>query len=277
MVVIGWWTRFGLITCHVVLLGAIFLLRGTASDSASCWGFFWLLLVLFFYQRAIGNPGFVTKEFSSGLVGEAATHSHCSICEMDVPLRSKHCKKCGYCVERYGALALPSPRLRGPRLTQVSMITVDHHCTILAACVGARNHPQFVDYLVFQSILCLHWVWIVFIELVFDAVLSVLWGVPCVLVLLGCAAIPVVLLIQHIFLILTNQTSWEFYRRERISYLANLDEEILPFDEGILRNIRVFCCLIRCGASPDWKLPPPRIIKKKKKGTCWNNKYYSCC
>lgn len=49
----------------------------------------------------------------------------CPTCMIRKPVRSKHCRECGYCVAR-----------------------MDHHCVWLDGCVGLQNHGRFVGFLV---------------------------------------------------------------------------------------------------------------------------------
>jgi len=51
----------------------------------------------------------------------------CPTCMIRKPIRSKHCRECGYCVAR-----------------------MDHHCVWLDGCVGLQNHGRFVLFLVFH-------------------------------------------------------------------------------------------------------------------------------
>jgi palmitoyltransferase len=262
------------------LLTAIFILRGTVMDLSSVCGSILGLAVFWTYLRAIKDPGYIRANpqapQSTLSSFQDELHLHCDTCNIDIPLRAKHCKHCGYCVERYGTP--PARRPSNRRLDLISFFA-DHHCSILACCVGGNNHVAFVDYLVVESALCLYWCWILIDESIFQAIHPWIWATLVTLAVVGCTAIPVALLIQHLLLIMTNQTSWEFYRRDRIPYLADLDEEVLPFDQGCVANINTFCCRMRDPKTRkmEWSMPPRSVLRKKKKGTCWNNKYYSCC
>ncbi|XP_071482390.1 palmitoyltransferase ZDHHC12-B-like [Diadema antillarum] len=148
----------------------------------------------------------------------------CSYCRVKQPVRTKHCDDCGRCVRRF-----------------------DHHCPWLENCVGERNHRFFWFFLLFQSTLI---IWAI----------KITWGgfhwhptiqdwlranalcLICMLVLSISAAAVVSLLGCHTFMLLTNQTTWEFMSRHRITYLRNLDESANPFDEGYCRNCLKFFC-----------------------------------
>lgn len=249
----GWWTRCGLLITHCVLLLWIGCTRGTCVDRVSAVGVVLCVLTWWAYRRAIQDPGFILPASDSSMM--VAGDGKCQVCRIQPPLRSKHCSKCGRCVDRY-----------------------DHHCSILAVCVGSKNHAAFWDYLLIESGLCLYFLVILVHETVFEVRHSWLLSIPLLLVLISCSAIPTVLLIQHSFLAMTNQTSWEFYRRDRIHYLAHLDEHVMPFDQGCWQNTLFFCFTMRRGHTRPWLLPAaPIMLSKQKKGTCWNNKHYSCC
>jgi len=65
---------------------------------------------------------------------------YCTVCNIEQPFRSKHCKDCDRCVAKY-----------------------DHHCPwlgntflkenkLLGNCIGEKNHFWFYWFLVFQSV-----------------------------------------------------------------------------------------------------------------------------
>lgn len=166
-----------------------------------------------------------------------------------------------------------------------ALLRIDHHCTILAACVGAGNHAQFWDYLLAETVTIGFWIAVVFKETFLDEKLPFLWGSATLLGLLSAIAVPGGLFVFHTFLALTNQTTWEVYAHSRVPYLKGIDEDVMPFDEGIRKNLFLFCVRLRkprrqhsSQPSVDWTLPAPhKLAKKVKRGNCWNNQYYSCC
>lgn len=153
-----------------------------------------------------------------------STPRKCSYCNLKQPVRTKHCEECGRCVRRF-----------------------DHHCPWLENCVGERNHRFFWFFLLLQATLI---IW----------ALKITWGsfhwhptiqawlrenalyLVCMLVLSLSSAAVVSLLCCHTFMLLTNQTTWEFMSRHRITYLRNLGESVNPFDEGYCRNCLKFFC-----------------------------------
>jgi hypothetical protein len=52
---------------------------------------------------------------------------HCTVCRIDQPMRTKHCRECGKCIA-----------------------THDHHCPWIGVCVGEKNKKRFYCYLVVQ-------------------------------------------------------------------------------------------------------------------------------
>ena len=44
---------------------------------------------------------------------------------------------------------------------------------------------------------------------------------------------------------ISGQTTWEMASRFKLSYLRDLDPPINPFDEGLIRNVCRFLCVLR--------------------------------
>jgi palmitoyltransferase len=57
----------------------------------------------------------------------------CRTCLIEKPARSKHCQRCGVCVEKF-----------------------DHHCAWLGNCVGLKNYKHYIHFLVWHAFLTLY-------------------------------------------------------------------------------------------------------------------------
>ncbi|XP_033643478.1 probable palmitoyltransferase ZDHHC12 [Asterias rubens] len=142
----------------------------------------------------------------------------CDFCEVKQPIRSKHCEDCSRCVRKF-----------------------DHHCPWLENCVGESNHRFFWLFLLTETTLVL-WTfqitWGAFrwkITLYDWLQANALFFVCIVIIALAGSAL-FGLLCCHSYMMITNQTTWEFMSHNRITYLRDLDESENPFDEGYLKN-----------------------------------------
>ena len=87
---------------------------------------------------------------------------------------------------------------------------------------------------------------------------------------------PFGLLVFQTWLIFSNQTTWEWMKHDDIYYLEDLDEEILPFDLGCIKNGREFLFKMHL---PGYLWDVPSEIYQEgyePPSNCCNNKYYSC-
>lgn len=93
-----------------------------------------------YYLASTSDPGYLPIATPTALAPSqeetiaAAPHLYCSTCNIyPRPLRSKHCRTCDRCVERF-----------------------DHHCPMIANCVGKKNAPYFWGFTVHQclNLLC---------------------------------------------------------------------------------------------------------------------------
>ena len=94
--------------------------------------------------------------------------------------------------------------------------------------------------------------------------------------LIICMLVPVGLFVFHVYLMLTNQTSWEVNKRSKISYLKELPESVFPFSEGIVKNTIGFWC---GNEKKEWEISQENVRQQMRKpnNNIWNNDYYSCC
>ena len=156
----------------------------------------------------------------------------CKFCKIsELPLRSNHCEKCERCIRKY-----------------------DHHCKLIGGCIGENNHLVFVLFLFTQSL--------IFVLGIFALIkrLSVQQNFVKILMFGYIAIIGFIVsvfgiyFIFHIYLLLTNQTTYEIFHKNQCPYLRIFKQERIkiyldrgielganfsfhPFDSGIRKNI----------------------------------------
>ena len=75
-----------------------------------------------YLKTSFSDPGYIPQ--GTAKEGLSRHPKYCSTCRLMKPERSKHCRVCNRCVARF-----------------------DHHCPFSGNCVGARNDPYFVLFL----------------------------------------------------------------------------------------------------------------------------------
>lgn len=169
-------------------------------------------------------------------------NENCEICNItNLALRSHHCKKCGICVLKF-----------------------DHHCTFMNVCIGENNHLIFIFFLFSQIIAISFGLYGLFKTITlflkknkrssyFDIPASIFIFVFILLFYFGYCSI---LFLFHIYLVSTNQTTYEIFHKEKCPYIGifkiernkilnerGIDVEPTyayhPFDSGIKNNIKL--------------------------------------
>lgn len=160
--------------------------------------------------------------------GETGQHPRqvyhfCSKCRITQPLRSKHCDECNKCVRQY-----------------------DHHCNCAGTCIGQDNRRLFLLYVMMQTIEA-YWNVSITCSLYRSRSTAGEWiqynGGYLILhlALLGALFLNVLLCFMHWYFVVTNQTTWEFSRRDKITYLKHLPSEHMnPFHRGSCVNLALF-------------------------------------
>ncbi|CAH1785800.1 unnamed protein product [Owenia fusiformis] len=165
---------------------------------------------------------------------------YCDYCEIDQPMRSRHCEDCGHCVRKF-----------------------DHHCPWLETCVGERNHKIFWLFLL-TKVAVIGWtLLIIFNAIVYKAAWNE-WGYSNVLYIIDSLILVISGLVViglwgfHTYIMGTNITTWEMVSRRRITYLKYLDEDFNPFHEGYIKNILYFLCVCN---ERNWEIVYRKNVK----------------
>eukprot|EP01095_Lingulamoeba_sp_RSL-Kostka_P005548 TRINITY_DN168_c0_g2_i1.p1 TRINITY_DN168_c0_g2~~TRINITY_DN168_c0_g2_i1.p1 ORF type:complete len:315 (+),score=48.72 TRINITY_DN168_c0_g2_i1:43-987(+) len=190
---------------------------------------FWLIFNIYFnYLMAIfTSPGHTPETYSINEEYDEddieSVFKFCRSCKKPKPPRAHHCSVCNRCVLR-----------------------MDHHCPWVANCVGHGNYKYFVLFLFWLSVSCLY-ICIMTIspfQLVsttkkypVDGISGSTIGFAMIL----CASVSFAvggMLLWHLYLIYSQQTSIEFYlnRSDSIDAKKLNIEWHNPYDLGIHKN-----------------------------------------
>eukprot|EP01111_Echinosteliopsis_oligospora_P012193 TRINITY_DN4152_c0_g1_i4.p1 TRINITY_DN4152_c0_g1~~TRINITY_DN4152_c0_g1_i4.p1 ORF type:complete len:273 (+),score=18.07 TRINITY_DN4152_c0_g1_i4:283-1101(+) len=151
--------------------------------------------------------------------GEGFT-KNCKTCKQPKPQRAHHCHICRKCVLR-----------------------MDHHCPWVNNCVGFANHKYFVLFLLYLWIGTLFMATISFLPFLKSNDYAVPGGVLFVFVMCVSVCFAVgILLGWHIYLVVSGQTTIEFYYNKTKEKQARQRGEIHyhDYDLGRVKNFQVF-------------------------------------
>jgi palmitoyltransferase len=166
----------------------------------------------------------------------------CTVCCLEQPMRSKHCRECGHCVALH-----------------------DHHCPWLGLCIGEKNRFYFWWYLFFECALLWESAVLVVASIEDRNGLdwaSANWGRVALMVVLSFFILMVSCLLgYHSYLAATNQTTWENVSWDKISYLKQRSRKMgSPFSKGLLFNLWFYCWKKTPENYTVWNVTRPRSV-----------------
>ncbi|BFG37641.1 putative protein S-acyltransferase 1 [Prunus yedoensis var. nudiflora] len=153
--------------------------------------------------------------------GHVVKVKFCDTCLLYRPPRASHCSICNNCVQKF-----------------------DHHCPWVGQCIGLRNYPFFILFISSSTFLCVYvfvFSWINILRQGGNLWRAMGHDIVSVILIVYCfVAVWFVggLTVFHIYLICTNQTTYENFR-------YRYDKNENPFTKGVLGNLKeVFCSRI---------------------------------
>ncbi|XP_045827679.1 probable protein S-acyltransferase 15 [Trifolium pratense] len=180
-----------------------------------------------FFLSVLTDPGHVPSSFypdveSSTDAKDNAERKKCDKCFGYKPPRTHHCRVCRRCV-----------------------LKMDHHCLWINNCVGYWNYKAFFDFILYATISSIYST-VLFIS----CVLQKEWGhtiessLKLFYVLYGTVVVGLTITLLsltgwHVYLILHNMTTIEYYEGNRAKWLAAKTGQNYrhPYNIGAYKNI----------------------------------------
>ncbi|KAJ1283341.1 hypothetical protein BS78_03G121100 [Paspalum vaginatum] len=154
--------------------------------------------------------------------GHVVRVKYCDTCLLYRPPRASHCSICNNCVHKF-----------------------DHHCPWVGQCIGLRNYRFFFLFISTSTFLCLYVFVLSWLNIAAQrashggSLIHSMTGKPLSLVLIVYTFVAAWfvggLTVFHLYLMSTNQTTYENFR-------YRYDKKENPYSRGVLANMsEVFC------------------------------------
>ncbi|KAF7811763.1 putative protein S-acyltransferase 15 isoform X1 [Senna tora] len=188
------------------------------------------LCLFSFVVSVLTDPGNVPYSYFPDVEGrgtavngkDSVEQKRCDKCSTYKPPRTHHCRVCRRCV-----------------------LKMDHHCMWINNCVGYWNYKAFFVLAFYATIASIHST-VIFINFVlrkdwesFKGSSLKIYYVACALMLISLTTTLLTLSGWHVYLILHNMTTIEYYEVQRAKWLARKSGQSYrhPFNMGAYKNI----------------------------------------
>lgn len=224
------------ITLFIFIGDWLGLQSSAGSLNALIFSFFVFLSLFSFFLCVLTDPGHVPSNYmpdiehndvsdgepKNALSSQGLHLRHCDKCRKYKPPRAHHCRTCKSCILR-----------------------MDHHCMWINNCVGYWNYKPFVILVFYATIGSIYsTVIIICCALQKDWESSgwvslKIFYITCGLMMITLSGTLGTLLVWHVYLIIHNMTTIEYYEGIRAAWLARKSGQSYrhPFDISVYRNI----------------------------------------